>query len=83
MALKALFRIRNAQMRVNKNTLLGGFVWISLALIMVRDVGLIQSDLKGFFGGLLLGLFLSYQIVAYLFGWIMPTITFTAGLVKG
>ena len=62
-------------MRVNKKTLVGIFVWISLALIMVRDTGLIKSDIHDFIGVFFGGLFISYKITAYLFGWAMPALT--------
>ncbi len=70
-------------MRINKKILAGVFVCLSLALLMVRDIGLISSDFPGFLSALFVGLFISYQITAYLFGWTMPLLTFVGGLKKG
>ena len=67
---------------MNKKKLVTGiFFWIFLALLMVRDIKmLITSDLFGFFVSFCFGLFFSYYIVAYLFGWDM--INYGGGLIK-
>ena len=67
----------------NKKLIAGIFLCLFLALLMVRDIGLITSDPFGFIVIFIFGLWLSYQIVAYLFGWLMPMLTFTGGLKKG
>lgn len=70
-------------MENRKKLLLGIFICVFLVLLMVGDLGLIKSDPDQFFIGTLLGLFISYQIVAFLFGWVMPMLTFSGGLKKG
>lgn len=70
-------------MQINRKILAGIFVCLSLALLMVRDMDLISSDFLGFLGALLGGLFISYKITAYMFGWTMPMLTLTGGLKKG
>lgn len=67
----------------NRKLVIGILLWIFLALLMVRDIGLVTTDSFGFIVTLFFGLFFSYQIVAYLFGWLMPMLTFTGGLKKG
>lgn len=67
----------------NRKIITGIFLCLSLALLMVRDIGRITTDPFGFIVVFIFGLWLSYQIVAYLFGWLMPMLTFTGGLKKG
>ena len=67
----------------NKKLCFGIILWVFLALVMVRDMGLAITDSFSFIVNLVFGLFFSYQIVAYLFGWLMPMLTFTGGLKKG
>ncbi|MBD3896815.1 hypothetical protein IEI94_13220 [Halomonas sp. ML-15] len=63
---------------------LGIFFWISLAFLMLRDVNeKLEIGVHAVIVTFLFGLVFSYYIVAYLFGWLMPTITFIASLVKG
>ena len=55
----------------NKKLWFGIALWILLALIMVRDIGLVAIDLFSFTVNFFFGLFFSYYIIAYLFGWDM------------
>ena len=68
----------------NKKLIAGILLWVVLALLMVQDaIERISSDAFEFFTVFFFGLFFSYQIIAYLFGWLMPMLTFTGGLKKG
>ena len=73
----------NVSMKNKRKLTLGIFICIFLALLMVRNLGLIKTDSNQFFSVTIFGLFVSYQIVAFLFGWLMPMLTFTGGLKKG
>ena len=67
----------------NKKTAIGIAILLLLALAMAKGYSLTIEDFFSFFARFLFGLFISYQIVAYIFGWIMPMLTFSGGLNKG
>ncbi|MCE8040464.1 hypothetical protein [Halomonas sp. MCCC 1A11062] len=66
-----------------RKRVVGIFLCVILTILVVRDFGVVKSDPSRFLAVILLGGFASYQIVAFLFGWKMPMLTFTGGLVKG
>ncbi|NDL69727.1 hypothetical protein [Vreelandella alkaliphila] len=55
----------------NKKLLIGILLWCFLALIMVKGVEGAELEVSDFIVRFLFGLFFSYHIVAYLFGWDM------------
>ena len=63
----------------NRRLALGIFLWVFLALLMVKDIGMITSDSFGFIVNFTFGLFFSYYLIAFLFGWHMPH---SVGLLK-
>lgn len=59
---------------IQKKTALGIITWLTLSISMVREIELITSNPFGFFISLVFGVFFSYHIVAYIFGWNMLTV---------
>mgnify|MGYP003140705670 CR=1 FL=1 len=70
-------------MKSKKKKVAGIILFLLLTLLVVGDLRSIASHPDRSLALFLMASIVNYHIIAFLFGWVMPMLTYSGGLVKG